>query len=43
MKMNTLEKAVAALENLTPEVKLPAEVIAKAKIPIERMLEWSLK
>ena len=43
MKMNTLEKAVAALENMAPEVRLPAEVIAKAKIPIERMLEWSLK
>ena len=43
MKMNTLEKAVAALENMAPEVQLPAEVIAKAKIPIERMLEWSLK
>jgi quinolinate synthase len=43
MKMNTLEKAVAALENLAPEVILPSEIIAKAKIPIERMLEWSLK
>ena len=41
MKMNTLEKAVAALENLAPEVQLSEETIAKAKHPIERMLEWS--
>ena len=43
MKMNTLEKAVAALENLAPEVVLSEETIAKAKTPIERMLEWSRK
>jgi len=43
MKMNTLEKAVAALELLNPEVVLSPEIIAKAKIPIERMLEWSCK
>ena len=41
LKMNTLEKAVQALENLAPEVILPQEVIAKAKAPIETMLEWS--
>jgi len=41
MKMNTLEKAVAALENLAPEVILSEETIAKAKNPIEKMLEWS--
>ena len=41
MKMNTLEKAVAALENLSPEVTLSEETIAKAKTPIERMLDWS--
>ena len=41
MKMNTLEKAVVALENLAPEVTLEGETIAKAKNPIERMLEWS--
>ena len=41
MKMNTLEKAVAALENLAPEVTLAGETIAKAKNPIERMLDWS--
>jgi len=41
MKMNTLEKAVQALENLAPEVSLPDEVVAKAKAPIETMLDWS--
>jgi len=41
MKMNTLEKAVAALEKLAPEVILSEETIAKAKNPIEKMLDWS--
>ena len=41
MKMNTMEKAVSALENLAPEVFLPPEIIAKAHLPIERMLNWS--
>ena len=42
MKMNTLEKAVAALETLAPEVLLDDSIVKKAKIPIERMLDWSL-
>jgi len=41
MKMNSLEKAVAALENMSPEVLLNQEIIDHAKIPIERMLDWS--
>ena len=41
MKMNTLEKALAALENLAPEVSLSKETIEKARLPIERMLDWS--
>ena len=41
MKMNTLEKAVAALETLAPEVLLDDLIVKKAKIPIERMLDWS--
>lgn len=41
MKMNTLEKAVEALENLSPEVVLEKEIMFKAKSPIERMLDWS--
>ena len=43
MKMNTLEKAVLALETLEPEVILPEEIIDLARHPIQRMLEWSLK
>jgi quinolinate synthase len=41
MKMNTLEKAVMALENLSPEVHLSLEIIDRAKAPIIRMLDWS--
>ena len=43
MKMNTLEKAFEALEKMSPELVLSPEVIQRAKAPIERMLEWSLK
>jgi quinolinate synthase len=38
MKMNTLEKAYETLLHETNEVNLPAEVIDKARVPIERML-----
>jgi quinolinate synthase len=38
MKKNTLEKAVAALENLKPEIVLDEEVRKRALVPIERML-----
>jgi quinolinate synthase len=41
MKMNTLEKAVAALEKMGPEVILDSAVMQKAKAPIEKMLQWS--
>lgn len=41
MKLNTLEKAVAALENDAPQIGLPEDVIGRARIPLERMLEWS--
>jgi quinolinate synthase len=43
MKMNTLEKAFGALEKMSPELVLSPEVIQRARAPIERMLEWSLK
>lgn len=43
MKMNTLEKLLAALENNAPEIVLSEHVIAKAKKPIERMLEISAR
>jgi quinolinate synthase len=38
MKKNTLEKAVAALDNLKPEIVLDEEIRRRALIPIERML-----
>jgi quinolinate synthase len=38
MKKNTLEKAVAALETLSPEISLDDEVRKRALVPIERML-----
>jgi quinolinate synthase len=41
MKMNTLGKAVKALENLSPEVHLSRDIIERAKTPIIRMLDWS--
>ncbi|NBR97353.1 MAG: quinolinate synthase NadA [Verrucomicrobia bacterium] len=41
MKMNTLPKAVGALESMSPELVLSREVIERAKAPIERMLDWS--
>ena len=41
MKMNTLEKIVICLENLTHEVKVPKEIADKARLPIERMVSIS--
>ena len=41
MKMNTLEKLHACLENLSPQVEIPAEVQEKAKRSLLRMLEQS--
>ena len=38
MKMNTLEKVVRSLENLEYEVKVPEDLAARARRPIERML-----
>ncbi len=41
MKMNTLEKLYLCLKYEKPEIRLEDEVIGKARIPIERMLEIS--
>lgn len=38
MKKNTLEKCVAALENLEPEIILDEDIRRRALVPIERML-----
>jgi len=38
MKMNTLEKVRDCLRNLEPRIELDAELIERARLPIERML-----
>jgi quinolinate synthase len=41
MKMNTLQKVYDCLLNESPEISVPADIMKKALIPIERMLELS--
>lgn len=41
MKMNTLQKLYDCLLNETPEIAVPTDVMKKALVPIERMLELS--
>ena len=41
MKLNSLKKLYICLKHELPEVTLPADVIEKAKIPIQRMLDLS--
>jgi quinolinate synthase len=43
MKMSTLEKLHAAMETLQPRVELSPEIIARARLPIDRMLEISAR
>ncbi len=43
MKKNTMPKLYNCMKNETPEITLPADVIKKAGLPIERMLEISRK
>ena len=43
MKMNTLEKVRDCMKNLAPRVELPKEIIERARLPMERMLEISAK
>ena len=38
MKKNTLANAIAALENMAPEIILPEDIRRQALTPIERML-----
>jgi quinolinate synthase len=38
MKLNTLEKAARCAADLEPRVELPAELMARALVPLERML-----
>ena len=41
MKMNTLQKVYDCLLNESPEINVPGDIMKKALIPIERMLELS--
>ena len=41
MKMNTLEKLRDCMKNLSPRIELPANLLKRARLPIERMLEIS--
>jgi quinolinate synthase len=43
MKMNTLEKVRDCMKKLSPRVELPPEILKRARLPIERMLEISAK
>ena len=43
MKMNTLEKLHDCMANLNPRVELSPEIIQRARLPIERMLEISAR
>ncbi len=43
MKRNTLEKLYLCMKNDAPEVTVPANIIEKARVPIERMLEISAR
>src|SRR5437667_1088963 len=43
MKLNTLEKLRDCMKNLAPRIELPEEVIRRARLPIERMLEISAR
>jgi quinolinate synthase len=43
MKMNTLEKARDCMAKLSPQIELPEEILKRARLPIERMLEISAR
>lgn len=43
MKMNTLEKLHACMKNLAPQIELPPDILQRARLPIERMLEISAR
>ena len=42
MKRNTLEKLRDALRTLEPRVELSADIMARARLPIDRMLAMSM-
>ena len=42
MKLNTLEKVYLALRDEGPEITMSEELREKARIPLQRMLDWSV-
>ena len=43
MKMNTLPKVLECMKSLAPRIELPAAILKRAKLPIQRMLEISAR
>jgi quinolinate synthase len=43
MKMNTLEKLHDCMANLSPQIQLSDDILRRARLPIERMLEISAR
>ncbi len=43
MKMNTLVKLRDCMKNLAPRIELPANILKRARLPIDRMLEISAR
>jgi quinolinate synthase len=43
MKMNTLQKVRDCMKKLNPRVELPAQILERARLPIDRMLEISAR
>jgi quinolinate synthase len=43
MKMNTLPKLRDCMKRLAPRIELPEEILKRARLPIERMLEISAR
>jgi quinolinate synthase len=41
MALNTLEKLYVALRDLEPRIELSPEVMQRARVPLERMLEMA--
>jgi quinolinate synthase len=41
MKLNTLEKVYLALRDEAPELTMPDDLREKARVPLQRMIEWS--
>jgi quinolinate synthase len=43
MKLNTLEKVRDCMKRMTPRIELPDDILRRARLPIERMLEISAR